>query len=225
MQVGFISDVHANLPALNAVLNDLQDVDRVCSCGDIVGYNAFPEEVIERFRDEGIDSISGNHDRAVVGENAFEFPNPAREVIDWTSNRISNENRSFLAQLPATLRLHIDGNTIQIVHGSPYDLNEYIYPTDLTLNLVDDLDDEVDILVWGHTHYPVVTKLNGVLLLNPGSVGQPRDGDWRASYAVFDTQTDWVELRRQEYNIDKTIKRAVTESFPRQVVDSLRQSD
>lgn len=223
MKVGIISDVHANLPALDAVLNDLQCTDRIIHAGDIVGYNAFPSEVIKKFQDNSIDSIVGNHDKKLLGDDSFDFHGPAEEVINWTSSNLSRNDIHFMAELPVSSRFQIDGFTIQLVHGSPYNTNEYIYPTDLTLGLVEDLDEEVDILIWGHTHYSIVTKLNDVLLLNPGSVGQPRDGDWRSSYAIFDTQTGDIELRRTSYKIDCAIKKAKAESFPRQIIESLPQ--
>jgi putative phosphoesterase len=225
MKIGFISDVHANLPALDAVLDDLQNVDRIVHAGDIVGYNAFPRKVIECFQEQNIDSIAGNHDRAITDSDVFDFPRPALEVINWTTNKLTTENKEFINRLPTKLELEIDGYTILIVHGSPYETNEYIYPTDLTLELVEDLDEAIDVLIWGHTHYSIVTKLNDVLLLNPGSIGQPRDGDWRASYAIFDTRTGTVELRRKKYNIDRLVEKAKTESFPQQIIDSLRQPD
>jgi protein phosphatase len=89
--------------------------------------------------------------------------------------------------------------------------------------LVEGLDKSIDMLIWGHTHYPVITKLNGVLLINPGSVGQPRDGDWRASYSIFDTSTENIEIRRREYDVDKVIKKAKSESFDEKVIDSIRK--
>lgn len=221
MKLGVISDVHANFPALDAVLQDLQHTDQIIHAGDVVGYNAFPKEVIRYFQREEIDSISGNHDRKVLEEDSFDFPDPAEEVIDWTRSVLSEEDKQFISQLSSSSRLEIDGYTIQVVHGSPSDMSEYVYPTDLTLELVENLDDEVDILIWGHTHYSVVTKLNGILLLNPGSVGQPRDGDWRTSYAVFDTQTGNIELKRAEYDIHRAVDRAKAESFPPEIIDSL----
>lgn len=225
MKIGLISDVHANKPALDAVLDDLHTVDEVYHCGDMIGYHAFPEKTINRFEQEGIHSVSGNHDRAILGNNKYEFPDSIRQIIEWTSESISNDSQSFLKELPAELKLHIKGKTIQMVHGSPRDPNRYIYPTDITLKLIEDLDDDIDVLVYGHTHYPVITKLDGVLLLNPGSVGQPRDGDWRASYAVFDTQTGWIELRRSEYDIEKSKRKAKTESFPQDIIDSFLSSE
>jgi putative phosphoesterase len=225
MKIGFISDVHANLPALDAILNDLQHMDKIVHAGDIVGYNAFPREVIECFQKQNIDSIAGNHDRGISDSDDFDFPRPALEVINWTMGELTIENKEFINRLPTELRLEIDGYTILVVHGSPYEPNEYIYPTDLTLELVEGLDETIDVLILGHTHYPIITKLNGVLLVNPGSVGQPRDGDWRTSYAVFDTHTGTVELRRQEYNVDKTIEKAKIESFPQQIINSFRQSN
>lgn len=225
MEIGLISDVHANLPALDAVLDDLQHVDRIVHAGDIVGYNAFPREVIECFQQQEIDSIAGNHDRGVSNSDVFDFRRPALEIINWTTDNLTTENKEFIDRLPTELELEIDGYTILIVHGSPCEPDEYVYPTDLTLELVENLDESVDVLIWGHTHYSTVTKLDGVLLVNPGSVGQPRDGDWRASYAIFDTHTGTVELRRQEYNIDRVIEKAKKEFFPEQIIDSLCKPD
>lgn len=225
MKIGFISDVHANLPALEAVLNDLQDVDRTIHAGDIVGYNGFPKEVIGRFQDQNIDSITGNHDQGVIDEGEFDFPSHIDEVIDWTANEISTNDMEYINELEKELLTKIDNYNIQVVHGSPFDSSEYIYPTDITLELVEKIDENIDILVWGHTHYPVVTKLNGVLLMNPGSVGQPRDGDWRASYSIFNTSTGSIEIKRREYDVGKVVKRAKSESFNKKMVDSIRKPD
>lgn len=225
MKIAFISDVHANSPALIAVLNDLQDVDTILHAGDIVGYNPFPSRVISYFQDKNIKSVSGNHDQAVVGETSFEFTDPVGEVINWTQNQISSEEKKTLAQIPTELKIQLDNKTIQLVHGSPDNMNKYVYPTDLSLDLVDNLDEDVDIFVWGHTHYPIATKINNKYLLNPGSVGQPRDGDWRASYMVFDTNNDWLEFRRKEFDISTVTNKAKAESFPQSVIDLLRQPD
>jgi putative phosphoesterase len=223
MKIGFISDVHANLPALDVVINDLQNVDKIIHSGDIIGYNAFPADVIKLFQEQNIKSITGNHDRGVINHSEFDFPDPVSEVINWTIKELSVENKEFIDQLPDKLQLEIDGNVIQIVHGSPFNTDKYIYPTDISLELIEKLDKSVDILVWGHTHYPIITKINGVLLLNPGSVGQPRDGDWRTSYAIFDTQTGNIELRRREYDVKRTIEKAKMEKFPQQIIDMIYQ--
>ena len=222
MRIGVISDVHANLPALDAVLDDLQDIDRIIHAGDLLGYNAFPNKTVNRFRSKNIDSITGNHDNSIVRESNFDFPDYTEEIIEWTRNEMFDENKKFITNLPCQTKLQIDNYTIQVVHGSPQEKNKYIYPTDLSMNLFENLDSDIDILIFGHTHYPIITKINNILLLNPGSVGQPRDGDWRASYAVFDTKTGNTEKRRIEYDIERSIQKAKNNSLPQQSIEFLR---
>jgi putative phosphoesterase len=225
MRVAFISDVHANFPALSAVLSDLPDVQRVVHAGDIVGYNPFPQRVIDRFRTLGIESIAGNHDRGLVDPSAFEFHPYARAVLDWTRDELTDDDVAFVKDLPSTLEIALGGDTITVVHGSPGGVDDYLYPTDLTLDLIHEISESTDVFVWGHTHYPLITSVNGVLLVNPGSVGQPRDGDWRASYAVWDSSDGTVELRRCAYDVTAVVEKLRAESLPSECIESLRKPD
>lgn len=221
MKIAIMSDVHANLPALDAISNELENVDVIIHAGDLIGYNPFPNRTIEIFRRLEVASVAGNHDKGIKNPDTFNFHSSSLEVLKWTAERLTNENKAYLNQLPTEHQLNIDNHTILIVHGAPNHPNRYVYPTDLTLELLEDVSDEVDMLVWGHTHYPIVTKIEGVILLNPGSVGQPRDGDWRASYAIFNTTSSSVEIKRREYDIQRLIGRAKKENFPQQLIDSI----
>ena len=221
MKIAIISDVHANFPALDAISNELENVDAIIHAGDLIGYNPFPNRTIEIFRRLQIISVAGNHDRGIKSPDMFNFCTSSLEVLKWTAERLTKENETYINQLPIEQQLIIDDYKILVVHGAPNHPNRYIYPTDLTLELIEDVSDEVDMLVWGHTHYPIMTKIEGVILLNPGSVGQPRDGDWRASYAIFNTTNSSIEFQRREYNIQTLVNKARKEDFPQQIINSI----
>ncbi|MFD1685888.1 metallophosphoesterase family protein [Halobellus litoreus] len=194
MKVLIISDVHANRPALNAVLANVPSYDLIIHSGDILGYGPYPNDVVERFKELNVISITGNHDRAVLSSN-FDFPEIPTEIVYWTRDQLTDSNRKYLEQLPLEKSIEIDQTSVQLVHGSPQDPDEYVYPDDISSDLVVD----EDILVYGHTHYPIIVSIDGCLVLNPGSVGQPRDGDLRGSYILYDTESGAVELNRFDY--------------------------
>lgn len=208
MEVLIISDVHANLPALNTVLADVPSPDLIIHSGDLLGYGPYPNEVVEQFKEQNIVSIVGNHDKAVLSGN-FDFPPIPTEIVHWTRDRLTEPNRRYIEQLALEKSVDVDQTSVRLVHGSPQNPDEYVYPDDLSSDLVVD----EDILVYGHTHYPVITSIDGCLVLNPGSVGQPRDGDPRGSYILYDTETSTVELRRCDYSnkaiIDKIQQSAI----------------
>jgi putative phosphoesterase len=195
MNLLIMSDIHANLPGLNAVLSDVPSPDLIIHSGDILGYGPYPNQVVEQLKKENIVSIVGNHDRAVVSGD-FDFPEIPTKVIHWTQNRLTDSNRRYIEQLPLEKSLEADKISIRLVHGSPQNPDEYVYPDDISSDLAVD----EDILVYGHTHYPVITSVDGCLVLNPGSVGQPRDGDLRGSYILYDTETSAIELHRCNYS-------------------------
>jgi diadenosine tetraphosphatase ApaH/serine/threonine PP2A family protein phosphatase len=216
MRVAILSDIHANLPALDSVLAALGEVDAWWHLGDIVGYGPHPDEVVARLRELGAVGVRGNHDAAAIGGPEVEWFNPdARRAIEWTERRISPATREWLAALPE--RLEIDDMTL--VHGSPRDPTwEYVTTAPVARANLATLT--TPYALHGHTHVPVAWReddgrvealgpsdgsalpLDGRrLLLNPGSVGQPRDGDPRASALVLDTSAREVTWRRVPYPI------------------------
>ncbi|MFH1774844.1 MAG: metallophosphoesterase family protein [Methanobacteriota archaeon] len=210
MQVAIISDIHSNLPALREVLKEIKGM-RIFCCGDLVGYAAFPNEVIELVREKKIISILGNHDHAVITGNVEWFNPVAAFAIDWTRKKIKKENLDFLSSLP---RFH-EGE-FYMVHGSPRNqLDEYVsedYPEGELLGFFKYTSKNAIIL--GHTHEPFIKKLGDKLIFNPGSVGQPRDLDPRAAYAIFDIAAKKVEVKKIEYDIDEAANAIIENGLP-----------
>ena len=216
MRIAVLSDIHANLPALDAVLAALGPVDAVWHLGDVVGYGPHPDEVVARLREVGAVGVRGNHDAAALDLGMAEgFNVDARRAIEWTAGRIAPATRAWLSGLPE--QREIEGLTL--VHGSPRDPAwEYITTApDASANLAAFATAH---LLYGHTHLPavfrdragrmetlvptdgsLVTLDAGRVLANPGSVGQPRDGDPRASAAILDTAARTLTWRRVAYPV------------------------
>lgn len=210
MQVAVISDIHSNLPALREVLKEIEGMKIFC-CGDLVGYAAFPNEVIEVVKKKEIISILGNHDHAVITGDTSWFNPVAAAAVDWTRKEIKNENLDFLNSLPKLYE-----GDFYMVHGSPRNqLDEYVsedYPEKELLSFF--RYTSKDTMILGHIHRPFIKKLGGKLMFNPGSVGQPRDLDPRAAYAVFDAAAKKVEIKRVEYDIDEAADAIINKGLP-----------
>jgi putative phosphoesterase len=201
MEIAVIADVHANLPAFEAVLEDIGGLE-IFSCGDIVGYNPFPNETLEIFSKRGIAGIIGNHDQALLIGDTGWFNASAAQSINWSRDRVSNKNRGYLQSLPEIFQ----NEKFKAVHGSPRNLlYEYVFPECPEETLSSFLKD-TDVLVLGHTHIPFIKQMKKGLVFNPGSVGQPRDGDHRASYAIYDPEKGKVNIKRVSYDIDRVAK-------------------
>ena len=205
MKVGVISDVHANRVALDAVLDDMPEVDATLCAGDVVGYNPWPAECVDAIRRRDVPSVMGNHDRAVASGTAFRFNSMARAGVEHARGRLSDDQQAWLADRPDSLRA-LDGR-VSVVHGHPEDPDRYTYPQDFSPDL---LDDE-DVLVMGHTHVQHHEVYDEGVVMNPGSVGQPRDGDPRAAYAVLDLDDPSVTEHRVEYDVE-AVQAAVSEA-------------
>lgn len=234
MELGLISDVHGNQPALEAVLTDMPDVERIYHCGDAVGYNPFPHQVLETFVGEDIISIQGNHDRKISTDidsmgtasepearnDAGVRPSElARASGIWTHERLDAEEIAYLADLPAELT--IENGTVKLVHGEPGSQDARLYPEDYGLSLFDN----ESVLVHGHTHVQHAERFDDRLLVNPGSVGQPRDGDPRAAYAVLDLDTNTADLHRVTYPIEEVTDEIRRTSIPDQLCRWLEEGE
>lgn len=195
--------------ALRSVLEDVDrtDPDEVAFLGDAVGYNAYPGECLSILRERCDAMILGNHDEAVAegGEDLF---NPAaRAGVKYSRKRLEADDISFLRDLPR--QTEIDG--IHIVHGSPRGpTTEYVFPDTHPESLEQIVHHpsvgDVAIVAMGHTHIPFVREVEGLTVINVGSVGQPRDGDPRASWALVDPEGPEVEIRRVEYDIEAAVE-------------------
>ena len=240
MRIAVLSDVHANLAALEAVLADLPTVDEAWILGDTVGYGPQPNEVIATLQAMGARSVLGNHDGAAIGMVDAAYFNPdARAAIEWTATVLDPNARSYLATLPEVRR---DGE-LTAVHGSPRDpIWEYITSTSIAAANFDSF--ETRLCLFGHTHLPVVYRqVDGAVqavpglpgdvvelgaeraLLNPGSVGQPRDGLPDAAYAVLEVGDGVaggsITFHRARYEIDRTQRLMRDAELPARLVERL----
>ncbi|MCB9914492.1 MAG: metallophosphoesterase family protein [Planctomycetes bacterium] len=240
MKYGILGDIHANLSALEEVLRcfETEGVRRVLSVGDVVGYGAAPRECIDLLREVGAEVVLGNHDAAVAGKiELLYFNNYAREAVRWTASVLSGHHHAWLAELPLVRDLE-DCSVAHGTYANP-ELFDYIQSTT-------DADPSLDLLEGrvcfvGHTHVPVTllrlaqdphrtayTMENEIdlseahsALVNVGSVGQPRDEECRAAYAVYDTDLDRVTIGRVAYDIEREAARIRAAGLPGVLADRL----
>jgi len=221
MRIGVLSDIHGNRVALEAVLDDLdgRDVDALVHAGDVVGYNPWPAACLDALRERGIPTVMGNHDRAVASGTAFRFNDMARAGVEYAREQLSEEELEWLADRPDE-RFEFDGR-VHIVHGHPDDPDRYTYPGEFTPELLG----EEDVLVMGHTHVQHHERFAEGIVMNPGSVGQPRDGDPRAAYAVVDLDEGTVAEERVAYDIDRVIGAVEAAGLPEGIGTRLRDGN
>ncbi|PWH13564.1 MAG: metallophosphoesterase [Anaerolineae bacterium] len=232
MRILVISDIHANLSALEAVLDDAGQVDETWCLGDVIGYGPDPNEVVERIRQiNNLTCMLGNHDVAVLGQMDYAvFNTDARRSLLWQKQALSPQNASFLESLPQETQVRAN---VSLAHGSPRDpVWEYILNTLVArlnfeafqtpycfighshIQCMFRLDMERDRVSLEILHPNEVYKLQPRAILNPGSVGQPRDRDPRASYAIFDPENETWEPRRVMYDIEAVQKRIRAAGLP-----------
>ena len=208
--ITLISDIHSNLEALEEVLKHAKG--EIYCCGDFVGYGPDPNEVIELCIERNVKGVFGNHDYAVTDE-LHGFNTYARKAIEWTRSVLTKENMEFLRDLKFNLGIEIKGKNISFYHGSPTSITRYLYPIYPDSYFKQFLRD-IDILVLGHTHIPMIKKIDKKIVLNPGSVGQPRDGDPRASLFFLDPEKMEIKAKRVEYNIESVRKKIIKNRLP-----------
>jgi predicted phosphodiesterase len=240
LQILLLSDIHANLEALEACLAAAPPFDLVANLGDVVGYGASPNEVIERSRSLGKIFVRGNHDKAATGLLELDDFNPmAAAAAVWTGNQLTPEHHDWLKALPQGPLPLENFPHVQLVHGSPVDEDAYIVSLGDALAPLITL--AMPLTFFGHTHlqggffangssadgfrpeYRTVGQAESVslhlkpetrYLINPGSVGQPRDGDWRAAFALFDTEAQVVHFHRTPYNLKSAQDRIFAANLP-----------
>jgi len=216
-ELAVISDVHANLEAFESVLAEAKGLDILC-LGDLVDYGANPNEVVELVRRRGIKSVMGNHDWAALNGDTSMFNARAAMSSVWTRAHLTNQNLEFIRTLVPEFRTELEGTAAYFTHGSPDDrLWEYVDPkthSDLFGFYLSKL--KVGLIGLGHTHVPYVWEERGKVVFNPGSVGQPRDGDPKASFAVLraDGQEVRVEIRRVPYDVRKAASKIREAGLP-----------
>lgn len=247
MRVLLLSDIHSNLEALEACLAVAPTHDLVVNLGDIVGYGASPNEVSQRSRDLGTVFVRGNHDKASTGVMDIKEFNPVAGLAAiWTREHLTPENLEWLRALPRG-PIQMDSlPNVQFVHGSPLDEDDYLVTLRDALEPL--LASSIPLTFFGHSHLQGTFSTNNIssdvfrpayrtvgqaetldvplragvrYLVNPGSVGQPRDGDWRAAYAVFDSETQIVTFCRVPYNLKGAQDRILAANLPQRLATRL----
>ena len=254
MKIALFSDIHANFPALEAFFEDLEqrDIDAAYCLGDLVGYNMWPNEVVEEIRNRRIPTIAGNYDFG-IGRNSDEcgcaYKTEEEKAngavsISLTNELISDRNRQYLKNLPAHIRLEFQLNeeklNLLLVHGSPRKINEYLFEDRAEKSLLRIMEDaEADIMCFGHTHKPYHRILNSGDELNPyyrhainlGSIGKPKDGDPRGCYVLLEIDEHASVLNRSsinpqfirfEYDVEKAAKAVEDSKLPNAYAENLR---
>ena len=235
MRIAVFSDVHANLPALEAVLADITAarVDARYGLGDLVGYAPWPNEVLVRLQAEGIPIVMGNYDdgtgfdRAECG-CAYVKERDKREGdigFAWTKANTSDTNKTWLRTLHPQIRFEADGKRYLLVHGSPRRINEYLYEDrpDATFARLGGVAD-ADVIVCGHTHRAYDKTVGGWRFINVGSAGKPKDGDPRGCWALLDTAADTVEFRRVPYDVERAATAIEAAGLPAEFAAQLREA-
>ncbi len=229
MRFAVLSDIHSNLEALETVLEDIEhrEIDGYLCIGDLVGYYFRPNEVVEILRSLGALCVRGNHDEfAVRDDPPLGMNSQAAQAIQWNKDRLSEGNLSFLRHLPLRREEPFTGKRVFMAHGSPVaPLDEYIEPRQADEHFLDRCfhNEWPDVLIMGHTHVPFAKKIGHTLVMNPGSVGQPRDGDPKASYAILSTEEPKAEIVRVEYNVEEVVKEVKKEGLPDMLGKRLRK--
>ena len=212
-----MADIHGNLPALEAVIDTMPPVDQLVCLGDMVGYNPWPRECVDLVRDVADIILQGNHDRVVDDPSAYSHNEMAQAGIRYAHEELSREDRNWLRSLPD--RREIDEFVLVHSHPDPEMLDTYVLPRDFP-RMRPYLDEYTGILI-GHTHIQHEAVIDDRLILNPGSVGQPRDRDSRAAYAVVDTESFETELCRVEYPIDEVLRAIDSAGLPSEIGERL----
>jgi predicted phosphodiesterase len=242
MRYAVISDIHSNLEALEVVLEetDRLGVERIVSLGDLVGYNANPNECVRLLLDRGIPTLMGNHDAAACGEAYPEEFNPvARTAILWTRQVLRNEHREALRELPEQRSLN---DEVRLVHGSLLHRDHYLVTYDGIMENIRRMQATgpgIRVLFFGHTHVQGAfayerdrltavssasfsIRDDSLYLINPGSVGQPRDRDPRCAFLVYDEEAKTVEFLRLPYDLHTCREKIFSAGLPGALADRLQ---
>ena len=224
MRIGIISDIHGNSVALKAVLDDLDyhGVEKILIAGDFVGYYPDVNEVFSLLKSRETITVKGNHDCYLLKEIAISEERFKSYNLKHVDDVILDANREWLSNIPLMRRFELDGVHFMLCHGSPWSTEEYIYPDHTKFKRFADF--VADVIVMGHTHIPLIKKVNDVLLINPGSCGQPRDYNPLAAYAILETRDMQVEIMRTFYDMDTFCARLVNKGFDHKLVEILRRT-
>ena len=226
MNIGLIADVHGNVYGLSACVRDLsrRGAELILCAGDVVGYYPFVNEAISFLRKWRVITILGNHDVYLLQGRSINETLYKEYAIDWAEQVITPENRSYLQVCPQNYHTKIDGITLAMFHGSPWNIEEYIYPDHNSFARFVGLKEAIVVL--GHTHWPMLHAVpGGPLVVNSGSCGQPRDSIPLASYALLDTAAATVSIFRIPYDIDALAEATKHAGLPRRNIKILYRKD
>jgi predicted phosphodiesterase len=244
MKYALISDIHGNLPALESVLSHIGrngEADAVYHLGDLVGYAPWPDEVVGLLRERGIPGVAGNYDSTTATDYKHcgcKYEDPRQEELshlsyEWTRAHTSAESKRFLGALPFRIDVrplggHLAGPRLILLHGNPV-LNTVYWTEDRSDSFCQQMAGHVsaksgDVIAFGHTHKPWHRTVEGIHFVNTGSVGRPKDGDWRAGYVMvrMDGSEVDVEFVRVEYDIERTTEAIHTSELPDDFAEYLR---
>ena len=233
-RVAVVTDIHANSVALAAVLERIESVgiEQIYCGGDLVGYGPRPDEVCLEIEERGMPTIYGNYDYAIgrdlddcgcayVTQHDRDL---GQESVEWTLAHTGERSKAFMRDLPFALRFELGGRRVRLVHGSPRKVNEYLFedkPARTFERIAAGAD--CDVLVFGHTHKPWVAEYGGVLFVNCGSVGKPKDGDPRAAFAVLEAEGVEIEvtIERVEYDAESVAREVADAGLPGEYAEKL----
>lgn len=244
MRYALLSDIHANLPALRAVLADIDqraNVDAIYHLGDLTGYAPWPNEVVSLLRERGIPGIAGNYDSTVATDYKHcgcRADSPREEELshlsyEWTRSRVTPETKRYLAGLPFRIDIrpyggHVSGPTITLVHGNQT-LNTVYVTEDRADSFLEKMAHDLgardgDVICFGHTHKPWQRVVGGIRFINTGSVGRPKDGDPRAGYVILSMEPSGtrVEFVRVPYDVDEAIRGIRASELPAEFAEVLK---
>jgi len=233
-RVAVITDMHANLPALQAALARIEElaIERIYCGGDLVGYGPSPDPVCALIAARGIPTVYGNYDYAIARDEtdcgcAYITPRDrelGRRSVEWTLEHTGQASKDWLRRLPFDLHFRVGTTAVHLVHGSPRKVNEYLFenkPARLYERLAGAERD--DVLVFGHTHKPWVREHGGVVFVNCGSIGKPKDGDPRAAFAILRGDGDGLDvtIERVAYDADAVAADVRAAGLPGELADAL----
>jgi putative phosphoesterase len=232
--VAVMTDIHGNLAALQGTLDRIDElgIDRIYCGGDLVGYGPHPNEVVALIAERAIPTIYGNYDHAIARDNhdcgcAYITPHDrelGRQSVEWTLVNTDQASKDWMRKLPFDLHFDVGAVPVHLVHGSPRKVNEYLFedkPARLYERLAAAESDRV--MVFGHTHKPWVHAYGGVLFVNCGSIGKPKDGDPRGAFAILTPSADTVDvtIERVPYDADAVASEVRAAGLPTEFADKL----
>lgn len=244
MRYALISDIHSNLPALNAVIADIdtrKNIDATYHLGDLTGYAPWPNEVVALLREREIPGIAGNYDSTVATDYKHcgcKADSPHEEELshlsyEWTRSHVTPETKRYLASLPFRIDIrplggHVSGPTITLIHGNQT-LNTVYVTSDRPDSFLEKMARDIgarsgDVICFGHTHKPWQRMVSGVQFINTGSVGRPKDGDWRACYVLLSVEAAGtsVEFVRVPYDVDEAADAIHVSDLPAEFAEVLK---